>query len=166
MNTLTRARRLRGPVVALLAFALLAGPVPASDAALTSWETIGAGWAWGGSSRLLDGPENGIDVNRAHVSIGTNTAIDPRRIRIVASVGKEAQASHISWWIECIDENHNYWSKSGFYDAPELPFRRPVYRADMDGPVQACAVTVDVTGPWEELPYRLRVKAQARYAGM
>lgn len=164
MRELASARRVRGLVVVAVAAMLFVGPVPASGAELTKWDTIGAGWAYGGSSRLLEKPNNGIDGNGAQVSFETITALDPRRIRLVVAADEVDVASSIGWDVECIDRRGNRWSSSVWRNAPALPLKPTIFNAGAEGRVQACIVRVSAYGDWEDRPYQLRVKVQARYA--
>jgi hypothetical protein len=157
-------QRVGGLVVVALAAMVLVGPVPASRA-LTKWDTIGAGWAYGGSSRLLDRPEEASDTNRARVYLGTTTASDPRRIRVVIEADELDEADNLSWWISCVDRQGAVWSERNRRRAPALPSRTTLFHAAVDGRVQACRLGVSVMGPEVEQPYQLRVKVQARYAG-
>jgi hypothetical protein len=151
-------------VVVAVAVMLFVGPVPASGAALTKWDTIGAAWAYGGTARLLDGPNNGIDANRAHVEITTITALDPRRIRVVVDAGEVERAEYLTWRMGCVDRRGNSWSSDGWRQEPSLPLKLSLLHAGVDGRVQACTINVLAVGFPEEQPYQLRARVQAKHA--
>ncbi len=175
-------------IVLGLVVTLLVGLTGApSSAALSRWDTIGVGKAWGGwidgdyeaSTPQLEPAGSEAAQSRFEFTpfpeamIGlTTTARDPRQIRVVVDIPNSshpeaAEALTVTGSVAIVCYRPD-WSEYDviveILDREPLPYRHTVYRKADDGPCARATITLEAgSGAPPSFVYQLRARIKVRY---
>jgi hypothetical protein len=164
--------RFRALVALLVLVLVLGATADLSAAGLTGWTNFGFGWANAGYAVGDDyGIRNGDGNHTGHLWIASSTELGPRRIRlrVVSRDSRPVEVGIWYLWIGCRTPDGTYWRRdlSGVFPDFTPPASFVIYNARIDGPVEACHVSVELsTDLYSDGLHHFEARLQARYLGM